>query len=360
MNQFIFSIIMLFTLANKVMSQMTDVNWMSYVNDNLKLNQINIPGTHDSSTFRIAVTDENNNNIYRTQYKSIKDQLNIGVRYFDIRMAWNPIGQIHIVHDVAECKDENGQNIFLKNILNDCSEFLNEHKSETVILHLKLEDSNNLNHEFIKNQVNEYINDYIKNDKMFNTELPENKTRMPKLEEVRSKIVIVTRKPEYNGIHIALNNKPEDVQYDIKKCDFNNNYECRIQDGYNLPMEGKWEAVEKLIADQKLINQGDALGENVLAINFMSTTVGNLEEVATTLNNRLIKEESNNAALVPGKQYGWILVDFVDENVSRYIYKSNEVVKENSSAGSSKIKFSVYLIIMKHMIEMVKVMLRNI
>jgi len=363
MNQIVLSIILLCAFVNNVISEMTDVNWMSFVNDDLKLNQINIPGTHDSTTYGITVTDENNNNIYRTQNKSIKDQLNIGVRYFDIRMAWNPVGQVHIVHDVAECKDENGENIFLKDILDNCSEFLNENKSETVILHLKLEDSNKLNHEFIKNQVNEYISDYIKNDKMYNTELPENKTRMPKLEEARSKIVIVTRRPEYNGIHISLNDKAEDVQYDIKKCDFNNDYECRIQDGYNLPMEGKWEAIQKLIADQKLIDQGDVLGENVLAINFMSTTVGNLEEVANTLNNRLIKEESENAILVPGKQYGWILVDFVDENVTRYIYKSNIMGTQNenySSAGYNKIKFSVYLIMMKRMIEVVKVLLRSI
>ncbi|KAG4088867.1 hypothetical protein H8356DRAFT_957624 [Neocallimastix lanati (nom. inval.)] len=31
-----------------------DSNWMSYVKDDLKLNQINIPGTHDSGTYDIS------------------------------------------------------------------------------------------------------------------------------------------------------------------------------------------------------------------------------------------------------------------------------------------------------------------
>eukprot|EP00833_Pecoramyces_ruminatium_P018196 jgi/Orpsp1_1/1192228/evm.model.d7180000091533.1 len=30
-----------------------DAYWMNYINENLKLNEINIPGTHNSGTFNI-------------------------------------------------------------------------------------------------------------------------------------------------------------------------------------------------------------------------------------------------------------------------------------------------------------------
>ncbi|OUM56997.1 hypothetical protein PIROE2DRAFT_18158, partial [Piromyces sp. E2] len=38
-----------------------DSNWMSYINKNLKLNEINIPGTHDSGTYNVGLLRNTNN-----------------------------------------------------------------------------------------------------------------------------------------------------------------------------------------------------------------------------------------------------------------------------------------------------------
>ena len=96
-----------------VTSQWIDVNsnqinvdseWMKYINGNLKLNQINIPGTHDSGTYGIIADDSVVENIAeylrelglllklddikeataRTQELNILQQLESGVRYLDI------------------------------------------------------------------------------------------------------------------------------------------------------------------------------------------------------------------------------------------------------------------------------------
>ena len=120
MNQYVIFVILLYVFAMGVTSQRIDINsnqfnidseWMRYVNGNLKLNQLNIPGTRDSGSFNIKVTEEEINRIKnsngepnyfdllnisidnaleslgRTQSKSIFDQLNSGVRYLDLRLA---------------------------------------------------------------------------------------------------------------------------------------------------------------------------------------------------------------------------------------------------------------------------------
>jgi len=330
-NQFIISIIILFIFVNKVTSEWTGVDWMSYLDPDLRLNQINIPGTHDSGTFALKPTDNKflldflferaREEWTRTQYGSIKDQLNIGVRYFDIRVAWHADGFVHIVHGFVDCMDEDGNTLFLKDVLKDCSEFLRDHPSETVILHLHRQEDNNGNHSSMEKQINEYISDYVKNGKMYNTE---NANDIPKLKDAKSKIVILTRECDYNGICLEVSDRNQDkTEYVSDNCTFNNEYECRIQDGCKLSLEDKWTAIERLISQQKLLTQWDSLGEKMVTINFMSTSIGDLEDVANEINGRLVHEKSNNAKLEHGRQYGWLIADFITEDVARYIYTSN-------------------------------------
>ena len=55
--------------------------WMSYIHDDTKISDISIPGTHDSgathSIFDVAG---------KCQDLSIKQQLRVGVRFFDLRL----------------------------------------------------------------------------------------------------------------------------------------------------------------------------------------------------------------------------------------------------------------------------------
>ena len=62
----------------------TTNNWMSKLNDDIPIGYVNLPGSHDSAakTLNLALTPT----LYGTQNLSITEQLNRGVRLFDIRL----------------------------------------------------------------------------------------------------------------------------------------------------------------------------------------------------------------------------------------------------------------------------------
>ena len=62
--------------------------WMSYLDDETPLSALTIPGTHDSAAFTYSWP------FISTQNLDIRDQLNAGIRYFDLRCG--------IRHDVVE------------------------------------------------------------------------------------------------------------------------------------------------------------------------------------------------------------------------------------------------------------------
>lgn len=99
-------------------------NWMQDIEDNRLVCKMSIPGTHD--------TGANTGNVWvKTQDKDIKQQLNSGIRFFDIRL----------VHDNGILKLCHGSNIFdttfVGDVLKTTVEFLKEHPSETVIMTIK-------------------------------------------------------------------------------------------------------------------------------------------------------------------------------------------------------------------------------
>ncbi|KAJ7491264.1 PLC-like phosphodiesterase [Mycena latifolia] len=76
-------------------------DWMRNYPDSTKLVHMNLPGTHDSATwnytqetqnslFRYTGTDIPPAAIYQCQDKSLFDMLNLGIRVFDMRFAYNP------------------------------------------------------------------------------------------------------------------------------------------------------------------------------------------------------------------------------------------------------------------------------
>jgi len=143
---------------------------------------------------------------------------------------------------------------------------------------------------------------------------------MPKLNDARVKghMVIVTRTDAYKGIVI---NVPDQSDYNgpvTGTCA--NGLNCIFQDGYKLSMNKKWDAVKNLITNRGNIIQGNESHKNDLVINFMSAAPldENHEELARVINKRLVE-----TPLEQGKQYGWIISDFVYAGVASHIYKSN-------------------------------------
>ena len=99
-------------------------NWMQDIEDNRLVCKMSIPGTHDTGAYT-------GNGWVKTQDKNIEQQLNSGIRFFDIRL----------VHDNGVLKLCHGSHIFntsfVGDVLKTTVEFLKEHPSETVIMTIK-------------------------------------------------------------------------------------------------------------------------------------------------------------------------------------------------------------------------------
>ena len=99
-------------------------NWMQDIEDNRLVCKMSIPGTHDTGAYT-------GNAWVKTQDKNIEQQLNSGIRFFDIRLVYQN-GVLKLCHS-SYIFDAT----FVGDVLKTTVEFLKEHPSETVIMTIK-------------------------------------------------------------------------------------------------------------------------------------------------------------------------------------------------------------------------------
>ena len=112
---------------------------MSKLPDNKKLVLINIPSTHDSASYYM---NSISGNFARTQYYPIKQQLELGIRRFDIRITkYNTKKEdedIICCHGICDCYASNKfgdmKKLTYKSILLDIKDFLLKNPSEVVLM----------------------------------------------------------------------------------------------------------------------------------------------------------------------------------------------------------------------------------
>ncbi|MGH9199479.1 MAG: phosphatidylinositol-specific phospholipase C, partial [Acidimicrobiia bacterium] len=99
-------------------------SWMRDIPDNAPVATLSIPGTHNSCSVGGLL------GFGRTQNLDLRDQLNTGIRFLDIRLAHyqdNLFAHHDIVHMGKSYAD----------ILTICSSFLKQHPSETILISVK-------------------------------------------------------------------------------------------------------------------------------------------------------------------------------------------------------------------------------
>ena len=164
-------------------------NWMSAIPGERTINEINIPGTHDSSmnalvsnTFSSPTTLIGMERNARTQYLYIDEQLNAGYRYIDLRVnnryettSWGglDVDQVDDGKNLWMCHgkvkksgitigtvwagDRNGDPLKLSTVLDWVKKFLREHPTEVVILHFTVETPNEDDFPTIKYRTKQYL-----------------------------------------------------------------------------------------------------------------------------------------------------------------------------------------------------------
>lgn len=157
-------------------------SWMGKLKNETPLSALSIPGTHNSPTCHTALPS------VRCQAVGVREQLNNGVRFLDIRVQpedaedANKEGLI-LVHSAFPISLTG--NKYFRDLQNTVYEFLDANPSETVIISLKREGVGKSSdqhfskvlHQFYTNDTNRWFTD----------------NRIPALGEVRNKIVLVRR-----------------------------------------------------------------------------------------------------------------------------------------------------------------------
>jgi len=159
--------------------------WMKYVDGNKYLDELSIPGTHDSSTCSVDNDTEPQTSLAKCQQDYIPTQLLEGIRYFDIRLGKNnENGDPGIDHGICYLLKKDGGFIHLSDVIGYFKTFLNENPSEALIMLVSRGNDE---------ATDESVTTAFANVMDNNSDLFYTSSHVPTLNEVRGKIVLLRR-----------------------------------------------------------------------------------------------------------------------------------------------------------------------
>ena len=155
---------------------------MKYVDDNKFLDELSIPGTHDSGTCSVDNDTEPQSSQVKCQQDYIPTQLLEGIRYFDIRLGKGDDPGID--HGDYYLLKKDAYFMHLSDVIGYFKTFLNENPTEALIM-LVSRGKNEATDESVTTAFAKVLDD---NPKLFYTS-----SRIPTLHEVRGKSVLLRR-----------------------------------------------------------------------------------------------------------------------------------------------------------------------
>lgn len=350
-------------------------NWMSGIPDGRYIYEINLPGTHDSATAYCKNTTDNyvqllgrpvfNAGEYaKTQSLTLSEQLNAGVRYLDLRFApkegtlllchgnlekvaaVNKVIQIlgfflpllrllggpdapllsldtefYAYEDEACTVPLTGDSVF-----GQLKAFLQENPSETLIITAKKENGDTeaflqlfkAQIETLKTEINPSTGQaylYTENGNGVYT-------KMPTLSEVRGKIILMT--PFYEEVQAGdmLDAKNNAGETDFMGMTFH------YENHWSVPSALKTAYAECFLKEFSTEMSKDPerhlTSANVLKTNASVVLVQSPRSIARRVNGSLYDENK----LTKGRYYGWIMGDFMTEDICSAIWRTNYFVFE--------------------------------
>jgi 1-phosphatidylinositol phosphodiesterase len=274
---------------NKSSSKSPDL-WMQKVNDDFLINELSIPGTHDSGALH-SIFDVSG----KCQDINIKTQLNIGVRFFDLRLQLVN-DEFKIVHSFVD------QNLSFTSVMKDLSSFIRSNSSEFLIISLKKEESDVNSSKSFKDALLDELTNY--DDVLcFDSLLPKT------LKEARGKIYIIDRYDLSVGIS-AYSGWVDSSTFTIN--------DLYVQDNYRIDnIDIKKQDILSTIKYSKENNDKLVLNFTscYLDYGFPPTYAGTSARLINPWLKDQIKDTNDNL--------GIIVADFIDKELAESIYKRN-------------------------------------
>lgn len=342
--------------------------WMSYVDGNKYLDELSIPGTHDSGTCSVDNDTEPQSSQVKCQQDYIPTQLLEGVRYFDIRLGKGDDPGID--HGDYYLLKKDAYFMHLSDVIGYFKTFLNENPKEALIM-LVSRGNDEATDESVTTAFAKVLGD---NPDLFYTA-----SRVPTLGEVRGKIVLL-RRFRLVGDSVSGHTWGLDLtEWDDKiKTHSDSTTMCLVQDARGFEAAGETGDKEpyctkvyaqdkyKLTGTDKLswvdnalkettgrtrnmvdvVDDGGAkvpVQERCWSINYTSCTGlshgGNPFTSARVVNEHLYKSPYINPSGIEDtksdylKHIGIIASDFVDAALARSIYQRNYDTQHKQTAS---------------------------
>ena len=307
---------------------------MSKIPDHKKIVLMNIPGTHDSAAFNMFCLGSC---FAKTQDLDIPQQLRIGVRMFDIRVTidtgccCNTLSEkiendtdLICCHGICNCfhvENNSKKKLTYKDILTQIREFLIEYPTEGIIMRTDSGRGENLNNlhrstaifSKIVGDVNIYYN--------------ENLT----MGDIRGKIVNLTRLSERtntDGINIFNTriDKGTNIMETHRRLTGNNLKYDEFKVGGDLKVLEIKEMMKNYSLTMAEVEEEHRKANGMsFPLNYETSCTGEFTRLialpkheADTVNKFLKTNEFKK-----GYYYGWIAVDFIDEEITTKIINTN-------------------------------------
>lgn len=311
--------------------------WMQDVPDGALLSSVNLPGSHDAGTAAIVEDFLAELSFTSCQKLYYGEQLNAGVRSFDIRCNAKKdkakASDVMIIHGGAlwQCFDRDGGDLTLDDILSDSVRFLQSHPTESLVILLSPDDGSA---EGLCRAVGTFIKD--------NQNYVWTGSGTPSMGEARGRIVFMRRyqidtnkyDPASDGLNmdcfgIDLSGwgkySYSNCQYYAPKIYDKNGVTVYAQDAYKESSGNKWKFITGTMAQTTGTDRNHTVPDDAWVYNYTSCTgqfsTGVPLELTRDINPKLFydapKDYINNQSL------GMVMMNFVDHPMAKLIYETN-------------------------------------
>ncbi len=164
--------------VNMSFSDQTDVvasnAWMSYIDDNVYVSRLSIPGTHDAATKKLSVG--------QCQSLSIEEQLDMGIRMFDLRPTVGSDGLGNIYHSFLNT------GVSMGDVMTWFGSYLDQNPDEFIIAVMRWESERGGTQEnFVK-----YMTEFLDGNSVYQARKATFRPDMT-LGDCRGKILLISR-----------------------------------------------------------------------------------------------------------------------------------------------------------------------
>ena len=309
-----------------------DELWMTKLPDHKKLVLLNIPGSHDSTSYYMNFFG---GQYAKTQFYNITKQLKMGVRKFDVRVGnFKPnIFQKKLskkdkdddkdficCHGICDCFSDNKKKkrLTYKEVLLELKEFLKDHPGETIIL--ETDSARDNRYENVKRSIE--IRDKTVGDITINFD--KNLT----LGESRGKIVCTSFKMNEND----ENGKPIYNMNNIGGRGINDIH-FNLGENYSTwEVDGKTKIQEltilfEIAKDFKFVEEDFITNSNNYPLVFSISCTGEKKNKLffpdPKAQSDVVKPFIMKYEFKKEHYYGWMHIDFVDQDIAKKIIDTN-------------------------------------